>query len=221
MDSNLSLSSCARLAFIGLNYVYIVKFIDTLWHGIFANPTISFLVVSLNILAGIAHFLFFYKLQSLSKNSGILAHTAGWIGVLGALINIFPKLLALSVFLQFYFSFNLIRKSHAISILGPWLGAVMLFCCCVIFSLLSVTVWSNKSRYFLIGAVGYLTLTGTFSILVLNFFSSIQVNWQVSESGTSLPYFIVSASFSFLCIAYFFAGFFSGNENIENDASRL
>lgn len=217
MVTSLSLSSSARLAFIGLSYVYIVKFIDTLWHGIFANPVISFIVVCLNILAGIAQFVFFYKLKSSASNSGIFAHIAGWTGMIGALINILPKILALSVLLQFYFSFKLIKNSQLIAELSPCLGAVMLFCCCLIFSFLTVKIWINKTRSFLFGAIGYMILIVTFSMLVLHSFSGFQVNWQEGEIGSSLVYFIISASFSFLCIAYFYSGFFSGNENIWND----
>jgi len=219
MDSNLPLSSCARLAFIGLSYVYIAKFIDTVWHGTFANPAISFIVVSLNIFAGIAQFLFFYKLQSLSSNSGFLARIAGWAGIIGALVNIIPKILAFSVLLQFYFSFKLIKNSQVIALMSPWAGAVMLFSCCLIFFILSVQVWRNKTRFFLLGAVGYMTLAGTFSILVFNFFSGTQINWQVGELGTRLTYFIISASFSFLCIAYFYTGFFRDNADIRCDES--
>lgn len=171
MDASLTLSSSARLAFIGFSYIYIVKFIDTLWHGIFVIPTISFVVVCLNILAGIAQFLFFYKLKSSTSNSGILAEIAGWTGMLGALINILPKLLALSVLLQFYFSFNLINNSQLIAVLSPWLGNVMLFCCCLIFSLLTIKIWNSKRRSFLFGAIGYMILTVMFSMLALNYLS--------------------------------------------------
>ncbi len=143
MDFNLSLSYCARLALLGLSYVYIAKFIDTMWHGAFAHPAISFLVVSFNILAGIAQFLFFYKLQSLSSSSGNLARIAGWAGFIGALVNIIPKLLAFSVLLQLYFSFKIIKNSHVIAVLSPWAGAAMLFCCCLLFFILSAKVWSN------------------------------------------------------------------------------
>jgi len=212
MNASLTLSSSARLAFIGLGYIYIVKFIDTFWHGIFVNPTISFVVVCLNILAGIAQFLFFYKLKSLTSNSGTLAHIAGWTGVIGALINILPKVLALSVLFQFYFSFKLIKNSQLIAVLSPWLGSLMLFCCCLIFYLVAVKVWNSKSRFFLSGAIGHMILNMTFSMLVMNFLSGSQVNWQQGEIDTSFTYFIISASLSFLCIAYLYIGFFSGNE---------
>ena len=148
MDSNLPLSFCARLAFIGLSYVYISKFIDTVWHGTFANPAISFIVVSLNIFAGIGQFLFFYKLQSLSSNSGFLARIAGWAGIIGALINIIPKILAFSVLLQFYFSFKLIKNSKVIALLSPWAGTVMLLCCCLIFSFFLCRSGEIKSDFF-------------------------------------------------------------------------
>ena len=213
MPVSLTLSFSARLAFIGLSYIYIVKFIDTLWHGTFSYPAISFSIFCLNILAGIAQLLFFYKLKTSTSNSVIFAHIAGWTGVIGALINFLPKLLALSVLLQFYFSSKLIKNSQLIAVLSPWLGAVMLFCCCLIFSLLTVKIWNSKTRFFLFGAIGYMILTVTFSLLVLNFFSGSQVNWQDGEIGMGLTYFIISASVSFLCIAYFYSGFFCSNEN--------
>lgn len=217
---SLSLSSSARLAFIGLSYVYIVKLIDTLWHGIFANPGVAFVVVSLNILAGIAQFLFFYKLRYSTSNSGIFAHIAGWLGIIGALLNILPKVLALSALLQFYFSFRLIKNSQLIAVLSPWLGAVMLFCCCLIFFLLTVKVWSKKNRFFLLGTVGYMIITVIFSMLALNSFSGVQVDWQEGEIGMNIKYFIISASFSFLCVAYFYSGFFNDNETISNNSTR-
>lgn len=213
MDASLTLSSSARLAFIGLSYIYIFKFIDTLWHGIFANPIISFVIVCLNILAGIAQFLFFYKLKSSTSNSGILSHIAGWAGLLGALINILPKVLALSALLQFYFSLKLLKNSHLIAVLSPWLATMMLFCCCLIFYLLTFKTWNCKRRSFLFGAIGYMILTVTFSIIIINFLSGSQINWQHGEIGMSLTYFIISTSLSFLFIANFYTGFFSGNEN--------
>lgn len=217
MVANLTLSSSAKLAFIGLGYIYLVKLIDTLWHGIFAPPTISFVVVCLNILAGIAQLLFFYKLKSSTSTSGIFSNIAGWAGIIGALITIIPKILALSILLQFYFSFNSINKSPLIQMISLTLGAVLLFCCCLIFSFLTAKIWSNKSRYFLIGSIGYMILTVTYSKLVLNYFSGFKINCQWGEIDTSLAYLIISESASFLCIAYFYAGFFSGNEDIGND----
>lgn len=220
MAASLSLSSSARLAFIGLSYVYIVKLIDTLWHGIFANPGVAFVIVSLNLVAGITQFLFFYKLNSSTSDSGIFAYIAGWMGMIGALINILPKILALSSLFQFYFSFSSIINSQLIDLLSPWLGAAMLFCCCLFFSLLTVRVWSNKTRFFLIGTMGYMTLTVIFSMLVLNSFSGVQVNWQEGEIGMNVAYFVISASFAFLCIAYFYTGFINDNGNIGDNESR-
>ncbi len=217
MAAGLSLSSSARLAFIGLSYVYIIKLIDTLWHGIFTQPAVSFIVVSLNILAGIAQFIFFYELKSATSHNGIFSRIAGWSGTIGALISILPKILALSVLLQFYFSLSLIKHSQLIAVLSPWLGTAMLFCSCLIFFLITVTRETGKTRAFFLGSIGYLVLAVTFSMLVLNYLSGLRVNWQTGAIQTSLTYFIISASFSFLCIAYFYSGFFYGNERIEND----
>ena len=218
MVSSFTLSSSARLAFIGLSYIYIVKFIDTLWHGVFANPAVSFVIVSLNILAGITQFLFFYKLKSSTLDNGIFFGIAGWTGMIGSLITILPKMLALSVLLQFYFSFNLLEESQLIAVLSPWLGSVVLLCCCLLFSLLTVKTWGNKTRAFLLGAIGYMILAVTFSMLVVNFFSGSQVNWQDGEISTSVKYFTISASLSFFCIAYFYAGFFGDNGDIGNES---
>ncbi len=216
MFASLTLSSSAKLAFIGLSYVYIAKFIDTLWHGIFANPVISFAVVGLNILAGIAQFLFFFKLKTAKSENGIWWNIAGWSGALGALINIIPKILALSVLLQFYFTIDLIKNSQSIATLSPWLGAVMLFFSCILFFFLSAKIRNNQAWAFFIGATGYLILAVTFSMLLLNLRSGLELKWQDGEIATSLVYFIVSASLSFLCIAYFYARFIRYDENIES-----
>ena len=203
MVSSFTLSSSARLALIGLTYVYIIKLIDTLWHGIFSNPVISFSVVFLNIVAGIAQLSFFYKVKSETSNYGVFFDIAGWAGVAGALINILPKMLALAILLQFHFSFNLAPHSQLIALLSPFAGAFLLFFSCVIFFLLETTIGHSGPRLFLFGTLGYLTLAVAFFLLVLNYYSGRQVDWQHGEVGTNLMFFIITASFSFLCIAYF------------------
>lgn len=145
----------------------------------------------------------------------MLLDIAGWSGIIGALMNILPKLLALSVLLQFYFSFNLIKNSQLIAVLSPWLGAVMLFFSCLLHFLLKTKIGNSKTRAFLFGTTGYMILTVTFSMLVLNHYSGQQVNWQEGEIGLSLTYFIISGLFSFICIASFYAGFLVCNESIE------
>ena len=210
-----SLSSSARLAFVGLLYIYLVKFIDTLWHGIFAGAAISFSVVGLNILAGFAQCLFFYKLKDATSADGLLYSVAGWAGIWGALINMLPKGLALSVLLQYYFSIALTKHSQVIAVLSPLLGAIMLLGCCSLFFFLSAKNRGRTTRAFLLGSIGYFILTVNFSVLVINYFSGSQLDWQVGEIGTSFTYFIISASLSFFCIAFFYAGFFHPDDSIE------
>lgn len=65
-----------------------------------------------------------------------------------------------------------------------------------------------------------MTLTVIFSMLVLNSFSGVQVNWQEGEIGMNVAYFVISASFAFLCIAYFYTGFINDNGNIGDNESR-
>ena len=207
MITRLTVSTSARLALIGLTYVYIVKLIDTLWHGIFSNTAVSFIVVILNVFAGIAQLSFFYKVKSKTSRNDIFYDIAGWAGVMGALINIVPKMLALSVLLQFHFSFHPFPHSQLIAVLSPCVGAAMLFSSCFIFFLLGTTIGSSKPRVFLSGTIGYLTLALPLSILVIGHYSGRQVEWRHGEVGTNLMFFIISASFSFLCIAHFYSGF--------------
>jgi hypothetical protein len=54
----LKLSTLAKLALIGLVYVYAVKLIDTLYHGIFSPSAVAVTVVALNILAGLIQISF-------------------------------------------------------------------------------------------------------------------------------------------------------------------
>ena len=102
-----------------------------------------------------------------------------------------------------------------IAIVGPWLGAVMLFLSCSLFFLLGATVGTSSTRAFLSGAIGYFTVAAAFSLPVLNCCSGRQIRWQQGEVGMSLIYFIISASFAFLCIAGFYAGFLGCDQRIE------
>ena len=217
MAFGLTLSSSARLALIGLAYVYTVKLLDTVWHGIFSFPPLSFTVVALNIWAGIAQFLFFYTLKVSISQRTLFTDIGGWAGVAGAVINLFPKLLALSSLLHYYFSIALPRYSQAIAVLGPWVGAVLLCCCCLMLSLSSVESLNEKKRYFVAGTIGYLIVVGISSTLLYRFVSGSPVRWQQGEIGTSTASFIVTASAAFLCIAYFYSGFFHGNAPGKED----
>jgi hypothetical protein len=53
------LKTAARLALLGLIYVFSVKMIDTLFHGVFRPFALAGSVVGVNILAGLAQVLFF------------------------------------------------------------------------------------------------------------------------------------------------------------------
>ena len=72
---------------------------------------------------------------------------------------------------------------------------------------------------FLFGAIGYIILLVTFSMLVIQFFSGYQCTWQEGEVGMSFTYFIISSSFSFICLAYFYSGFFKVNGSRQNEPS--
>ena len=57
----MNINTLARLALIGLVYIYVSKLIDTLFHGLFRPVAFAGIIVGLNILAGIAQFTFFFS----------------------------------------------------------------------------------------------------------------------------------------------------------------
>lgn len=62
ISRSINLALSGKLAFIGFCYIYLVKIIDTLLHGMFLHPARSYSIVSLNIIAGVAQ-LYFFILQ--------------------------------------------------------------------------------------------------------------------------------------------------------------
>jgi hypothetical protein len=54
----MKLNTLAKLALIGLFYIYIIKLIDTLHNGILGTVAFVGIIAGFNILAGIAQFLF-------------------------------------------------------------------------------------------------------------------------------------------------------------------
>ena len=76
----LKISTLAKLALVGLVYVYAVKLIDTLYRGIFSPSAVAVTVVALNILAGLIQITFFVELyrQFVPKDNQVLIGAA-WL----------------------------------------------------------------------------------------------------------------------------------------------
>lgn len=204
----------ARLAFIGLCYIYVVKILDTLLHGLFSNPVFSYSVVGLNFLAGVAQLYFYSSLYLHLSGGNRAAVLAGWLGIIGSSLNMLPKILALSFLAQHNFLIKFSGHYQAAAVVSPWLGAALLFTCCILLARYRPGSLVNKTRAFLSAAAGYFVLATAFSVLVLNYLSGVRINWAAGETGMPQAFLIVSSSFSFLCIAYFYADFFQHKNDV-------
>jgi hypothetical protein len=58
----MNINTLAKLAFLGLAYIYTAKLIDTLYHGTFRPITVAGAFEGLNLLAGLVQLLFFIVL---------------------------------------------------------------------------------------------------------------------------------------------------------------
>lgn len=209
LHTKLNLSLVSRAALIGLTYIYAVKIIDTFWHGLFTQPALALSVAGLNILAGIAQLVFYVKLPSaiILTNRPLLL-LAGWLGITGSAISILPKLLALALLYQKALFFPLLRNGHLVALFSPWLGAVLLFSCCMIFFLNSSSLQTTCSRRALAaGAAGYFTMAVVLSFIVVNYFSGVRHEWSNGQIGIHPVIFLATVTFTYLGAAYFFGSF--------------
>lgn len=58
----MKISTVAKLTLFGLAYIYTIKLIDTIYHGILRPAAAAGTVVGLNIMAGLVQLLFFIVL---------------------------------------------------------------------------------------------------------------------------------------------------------------
>jgi len=85
----MKLNTLAKLSLIGLFYIYIIKLIDTLHHGIFGPVVFIGIIVGFNILAGIAQFLFFIALYKCFLSvDGRKLQNAGILAIIGSAIGL-------------------------------------------------------------------------------------------------------------------------------------
>jgi len=132
--NGIAIHTIARLALVGLAYVYIVKLVDTLFHGIFKPSTLALIVVSLNILASVFQLLFFIVIyQRLKTNLHLILKSAAWLAIVGASIGMLPKLVALAFVFKAPELFFLLKYSQQISAFCPLISTWLLTIFCIIF----------------------------------------------------------------------------------------
>jgi hypothetical protein len=205
----MNLNTWAKLTLLGLAYVFTVKFIDTLYHGIFNPSVVAITVVGLNILAGLIQLLFFVTLYRQFVPKGKLALTfAALLAISGSAIGILPKFLALALLLQNQFLFILIRHGNQIRAFCPWLSATLLCAFCMIF-LLKYQFNENKSLKFAFafGVFGWLIMASAQFLVLVNYFTAGR--WDgLANLFTAGPYlFVTASSLTLLSIGFFYYQF--------------
>ena len=123
----MKLNTLAKLSLIGLFYIYIIKLIDTLHHGVFGPVAFIGIIVGFNILAEIAQFLFFIALyKCFLALDGEKLQYAGMLAIIGSGIGLLPKFFALAVLIQHQSLFFWVRHGSLIGAFCPWLSALFL-----------------------------------------------------------------------------------------------
>jgi len=205
----MNLPHAAGAALAGLTYIFVVKTIDTLWHGIFAPPLLTTVVVALNILAGLAQLIFYIQLfRQMTSPDGPALRFGAWLGILGSILSLLPKLLALAVLHQKPIFFFYLRQGAHLAAFGPWLAAVLLFICCAIFFFnIGPGREPDLRRAFGAGATGYGVMALVLSVVLVNHLSGVRIAWSAGQTGLSQLIFLSTALFTYLAVAYFYTRF--------------
>ena len=205
----LKISTLAKLALIGLVYVYTVKLIDTLYHGIFSPSAVAVTVVALNILAGLIQITFFVELyrQFVPKDNQVLIGAA-WLSIIGSTIAMLPKFLAMALLVQKQFLFIFLRYGNQIKVFCPWLSATLLCVFCIIF-LIKYRFNKNRSlKYaFAFGAFGWLIMTSAQFLVLVNYLTAGRWNGLANLFNGGPHLFVIASSLTLLSLCFFYYKF--------------
>lgn len=206
---HLKLNTLAKLALIGLVYVYIVKLVDTLYHGIFSPSAVAMVVVGINILAGLiqlSFFLTFYRQFLPKDNHGLMV--AAWLAIIGSTVAMLPKFLALALLVQKPFLFTLIRYGNQIRAFCPWLSATLLCVFCMMF-LLAYRFNENRSlrHAFGFGVFGWLTMASVQFLILVNYLTAGRWNGLTGLLSADPLFFVTASSLTLLSLGFFYYKF--------------
>jgi hypothetical protein len=214
----MKLNTLAKLALIGLFYIYIIKLIGTLYHGIFGPVAYVSIIAGFNILAGIAQFLFFIALYKcfLSVDGKQLQY-AGMLAIFGSGIGLLSKLFALAVLIQHQSLFFLVRHGSQIGAFCPWLSALFLLAFCSIV-LLDSDIRKNIDfkRAFTAGVVGWSIMFFAHSLVLINFLSADRLVLMTDLMGIGPFIFIVPSTVALVCLLVFYKDFIKADFFIQS-----
>jgi hypothetical protein len=205
----MDITSLARLTLFGLAYIYTVKLIDTVYHGIFRPAAVAGTVVGLNILAGLVQLLFFIVLyrQFVPKDKQAL-RTAAWLAIIGSAVGLLPKLVAMGVLFQPQPLFFFIRHRAQIGAFCPWMTAVLLLAFSLTF-LLDHGFRRDKSlkRAFGAGAAAWFIMSAAQSLVIINYVTAGRLVWVADLFAAGPIVFVAVSSFTFLGLSVFYLTF--------------
>ena len=205
----MNINTLAKLTLFGLAYIYTVRLIDTIYHGIFRPAAVAGTVVGLNIMAGLVQLLFFIVLcQQFVPEDKPALRTASWLAIIGSGIGLLPKLLAMAVLFQPQPLFFFIRYRAQITAFCPWMTAVLLLAFSLVF-FFDHGFRHDKplKRAFGAGAAGWFIMAATQSLVIINYVTAGRLVW-VADLFAAGPIVFVTVSFlTFLGLSVFYLTF--------------
>jgi len=205
----MNINTLAKLTLFGLAYIYTIKLIDTIYHGIFRSAAAAGTVFGLNIMAGLVQLVFFIVLyQQFVPEDKPALRTASWLSIIGSGIGLFPKLLAMAVLFQPQPLFVLIRHREQITAFCPWMTAVLLLTFSLIF-FFDHGFRNDKplKRAFGAGAAGWFIMAAAQSLVIINYVTAGRLVW-VADVFTAGPIvFVTFSSLTFLGLSVFYLTF--------------
>jgi hypothetical protein len=205
----MNINKLAKLTLFGLAYIYTVKLINTLYHGIFRPASVTGMVVGLNILAGLVQLLFFIALyrQFVPKDKQVLK-IAAWLAIIGSALGLLPKLLAMALLFQQQSLFFFIHRSTQVKAFCPWLAAVLLLA----FSLLFFFDYRFRHNRplkwaFVAGATGWFIMTSAQSLVVINYLTAGRLVWLADLFAAGPIFFVTASSLTFMSLSFFYLTF--------------
>ena len=205
----MKISTVAKLTLFGLAYIYTIKLIDTIYHGIFRPAAVAGTVVGLNIMAGVVQLIFFIVLyQQFVPEDKPALRTASWLAIIGSTVGLLPKLLAMIVLFQPQPLFFFIRCGTQVGAFCPWLTAVLLLAFSLVF-FFDRGLRHNKplKMAFGAGAFGWLIMAATQSLVIINYVTASRLVWVANLFATGTIVFVTVSSLTFLGLSVFYLTF--------------
>ncbi len=205
----MELYKLARLALLGLGYVFAVKLADTLFHGLFRSPALAVLVVLLSLLAGLFQLWFFITLHGvLTRGQNLVHRLAASLAVFACALALLPKLLALARLLPIPARYFLQANGPQISSSAPWLAALLLFIFALVYWLNPPAICGPRmQRAFGAGVFGWFMMAAPLSLVMINYLMGGGYRFMAGLFAYAPLIFVLSSLLSFAGIAFFYLGF--------------